>query len=321
MAFRLARADECAFEIGQLISKWSASGPVDLVQERTGKHIVSRVDRVRPVPPAVALLFSEAINHLRAALDNVVWFLVESEIGSVPDAAEPLVALPISEDEMRFSKWSKRRVKNGLLMFGEGHRLYRLLVSLQPWADTNSVILSTSTRLASFTGRKNEPAHPLILLQKYSNLDKHRSIRLAVYRSMVTRFGTPILSQDLSLREVSPGAVIHEGIFGKPVEYEFNTATVIQRPSPYSAFVNPVKEINGLRKYVSEVAIPTMLIGLVNPRGLPPEIDLSDSGEDFRSRIITGSMDDAELCLQPTLLQHLVEASKVPASVPKTTHK
>jgi hypothetical protein len=48
----------------------SAPGTVDAV-----------VTALRPIPPVAALLFSEAINHLRAALDNVVFHLVTSALG------------------------------------------------------------------------------------------------------------------------------------------------------------------------------------------------------------------------------------------------
>ena len=77
VAFRVARADECAFEIAKLAGRWSFDEPLGLVQYVWENRYSVRIESVRPIPPRISLLFSEAVSHLRAALDNVVWFMVE----------------------------------------------------------------------------------------------------------------------------------------------------------------------------------------------------------------------------------------------------
>lgn len=78
---RLARADEATFVLGQLSLEWSRSGregPIDLyqVEEQPGE-LSLRVAGVRSIPPAISMLFSEAIHHLRACLDNTVFVMVK----------------------------------------------------------------------------------------------------------------------------------------------------------------------------------------------------------------------------------------------------
>jgi hypothetical protein len=91
VAYRVARADECAFEIAKLAGRWSFDGPLGLVQYVWQNRYSVRVDSVRPIPPRISLLFSEAVGHLRAALDNVVWFIVEQAQGplSLPSSGLP----------------------------------------------------------------------------------------------------------------------------------------------------------------------------------------------------------------------------------------
>lgn len=60
------------------------------------------VQGIRPIPPRISLLFSEAFNNLRAALDNVIWQLVEAMQGPVTGSAAFHGNLPICDDEAGF---------------------------------------------------------------------------------------------------------------------------------------------------------------------------------------------------------------------------
>ena len=65
---------------------------------------------VRPIPPIVELLFSEIVNHLRSAIDNVVYYMVESMRGTpLPDGTANLVAMPIVPSAEASKTWSDRR--------------------------------------------------------------------------------------------------------------------------------------------------------------------------------------------------------------------
>ena len=64
------------------------------------------VDHVRPIPPVVELLFSEIVNHLRSAIDNVVYYMVELLRGSpLADGAHLEVAMPIFQTADGLESW------------------------------------------------------------------------------------------------------------------------------------------------------------------------------------------------------------------------
>lgn len=308
VALRLARADECAFEIGDLISRWSLEGPLELEQVRCGIEAETILKSVRPVPPRASLLFSEAINHLRATMDNVVWYLVEKEHGPLEGKLATQVVMPIQQTRERMEAWTQRRVKGGLDAFSTESSLGRRLKTIQPFTDVNSSVPSLGRRLAALIGQEVELAHPLHLLQQYSNADKHRSIRLAAARTLVFDDASPIMDQNLSHQDLRVGDVLGRTVWGEPVILETNPAVMVQRPNPFSAWVNPVKELNALRKHVSETVIPVLLTGLQLPGGLPSTLDLQDNGKSIRERLSMGSWDDAEKRLGPMLKARFEEA-------------
>jgi hypothetical protein len=84
------------------------------------------------------LLFSEAINHLRGAIDNTVWYLVEREHGPVTGPAAGLVVMPIVKKEEALDDWAKKGEKAGLSALGPNGVLKRVR-SLQPFADSATI--------------------------------------------------------------------------------------------------------------------------------------------------------------------------------------
>ncbi len=310
VALRLARADECAFKIGDLTSKWSADGPLGLEQIRHNNTVQMVVKSVRPVPSEASLLFSEAINHLRAAIDNVVWYLVEQQHGQLEGTTATLVNMPILESQEKLDNWTKKRVKeNKIAAFGAATDLGKRLRALQPFVDERSSIPSTGETLSLMMRLKVERAHPLRLLQAYSNADKHRSIRIAAARTFSSTDSAPLLSQDLGHREFRVGDPVGPPTtWGELVIVETNTAAMVQRPDPFTAWVNPVKEIIAIRRYVAEVVVPMLLTGLVMPNALPPSIDLGDTGQTDRARIAAGAWEDADTRLQEVLRARFHEA-------------
>ncbi len=69
VALRLARADQLTYELSLVLLSWSrgdGEGAVKLRQvERTSGLYDVEVADIRQVPPIAAMLFSEAIGHLR----------------------------------------------------------------------------------------------------------------------------------------------------------------------------------------------------------------------------------------------------------------
>ena len=276
--------------------------PTELEQvRRDGSAYDVVVQRVRPVAPEVALLFSEAIHHLRAALDNVVWYLVEQVHAPLTPRVARQVALPIHDREAAYDRWTQQRIRDGLGAFASTATLGQRVRSLQPFANPAESVPSISAVMATLSGMDRELAHPLRLLQDYSNEDKHRQIRVAAARTIASTYDRPILEQDRRQHPVAVRMVIASGVWGTPQIVEMNTAAAIKRPGESEAWVNPVKEVSALRQYVADIAIPTLLTGLALPGGIPPAVDLGDTGLDDRERIAAGGYEDAEARFAPRL--------------------
>lgn len=308
---RIARADECAFEIAELASQWSLSGPLDLVQIRRGDRYTVQVRGIRPIPPRIHLLFSEAVNHLRAALDNVVWHLVVAEQGPVTGYAAVLVNLPIVDDEAGFTRWQNKRVREGLTAFASTGEIARRVRELQPFVDLSVGIPSLRPELASLMDTPAEPAHPLKLLQSYSNEDKHRTIRATVPRSSGGRVDQ-FSPQSRRFVELNVGDVVVKGVWGEYAELEHSPGVLVQRPELYAAFVSPGQEISRLAAYVAHVAVPRLLMGSAAPEPLPLQVDLDDSGLTDLQRLQAGGHEPAGERFTSRMTQLYLEASGRP---------
>ena len=318
IAMRIARADECAYAMGELAALWSLEGPLDLVQTRHGDRFSTRIRTIRPIPPRITLLFSEAVNHLRAALDNAIWYLVEQSQGPATGRAATQVALPIHDDQEKFDAWQRGRVGAGLTAFDSTTALGQRIHALQPFIDQASGIPSTVPLLAAFMGVQVEVAHPLTLLQGYSNSDKHRAIRVAVPRTRGGSVDQPSDGSDRSFVELQVGDVVAEGTWGQPVVVEQTTAVQIQRPDPYAALVAPANEISKLTTYVAHTAIPHLVTGGSLPESLPMKVDLDDSGVGALERLTAGDRQAAQERLRPLMTAKYLEAEARPVQFPTT---
>lgn len=318
IAMRVARADECAYAIGELAARWSFDGPLDLLQTQHGDRFTVRVRAIRPIPPRISLLFSEAVNHLRAALDNVIWHVVVQAQGLVTGSTAALVALPIHDDPKKFNEWQRRRVKAGLIAFDSTNALGQRVHAMQPFVDRGSVVSSTMPMLAALMGVEVEDAHPLKLLQSYSNSDKHRVIRPAVPRSSGGGVIHPPAGPGRAFVELQVGDLVAEGTWGKPVPMEQTTAVLIQRPEPYSALVGPANEIGQLTAYVAHTAIPQLITGRRIPGSLPMKVDLDNSGLGVLERLVAGDPHAAQDRLRLWTLAKYLEAEARPPTFPTT---
>lgn len=311
VALRLSRVDECAFRIGDVASKWSLNGPLDIEQIRTGDQVQAFLKSIRPVPPETSLLFSEAINHLRACIDNVVWYLVSKDLGRLSEKQASQINMPISETPQAFDNWTKRVEDNKILCLAADTPLGLRIRMLQPFEDTKSSVPSMGANLARLLGMEIESPHPLRLLQLYSNADKHRSIRLTAARTFSSTDLTPLFTQDLRPKELKVGeALSPRSPWGKLSILETNTAAMVQRPAPFTAWVNPVKELTALRGHISHIVLPVLLTGSESSHGLPPVVDLGDNALSHRERLEAGSWDDAHARLKKVVLSRYMEAER-----------
>jgi hypothetical protein len=315
VALRLARADEATYKIIELSIAWARQGehgPISVHQREVEPGIVELVvDKVWPVPPLIAMLFSEAIHHLRAAIDNTVFHLLgASEVD--PKLAHQ-IAFPITPDEPALDRWFQRTA-GAKLILADYPTLASRIRRLQPFESSES-IAAVSDALAALMGVSTAKAHPLLLLQGYSNEDKHRSIRTGAGRSVVHRDDEPFLTSDRTMRPISPGDVLARAPIGRTVFVDANSAVHIQRPGG-AHWVSPGRELDHLREYVSCVAIPTLITGEPRPNAFPPEIDLGDNGLSDRERIKSGQWPSAEMRARPKSRQAFVEAMTSPPQVP-----
>ncbi|QKE85151.1 hypothetical protein [Arthrobacter sp. NEB 688] len=321
VALRLARVDQSAFEIGDLAMRWSMHPPVELRQlRRRNGEAELVVSEIHQVPPLLWLLFSEAISHLRASLDNVLWYIVSLEHEEISDSVARRVAMPIHRDAHSLSRWLKARVEDGLHVFREDGPVAKRLRELQPFATTPARIPSNNPTLAAMLGCEVEDAHPLLLLQGYSNDDKHRAIRIAVERER----GGPTdqsPSDQGWFRELKVGDVVSTTRWGEPLVYESSAAALVERPSPYSALVAPATEVALLHGWVATVAVPYLVQGTPHLTGLPYQVELSDSAGSNRDRLLAGGGVSALERLRKLTTDRLTAARSATPTFPPTSHE
>ena len=236
MALRLGRADALTHELAQLCFGWSKgpgnTGALELEPVWVGREEVDLVvRRVREVPPVLAMLFSEAVNHLRAAIDNTVFHLVtKARTRRMTPAQARGVAMPIHQKPDQYHRWAEKKRKEKVPELADGTLAGRIL-ALQPFRDPTTTVSSISDELAGYMGVVPGRVHPLTLLQDYPNHDKHRQIRLSVTSGTYRRDDVPFWGSDRSMRLVAPGDIV-DGI--DPAGYTLpttHTFLTVERPA------------------------------------------------------------------------------------------
>lgn len=314
VALRLAHVDSCIEQMIDLSVRWSNSEPVSLELHRAEGTDRVVVAAIRPAPPLVWLLFSDAINQLRACLDNVVWHLVESSDGRLSAAAARKVSFPIYDDEKQFGKWVSGVKSAGIASLGSAKIATWRIRTLQPFVDTSSTIPERETPLSdSLTEEAPEHAHALLLLQGYSNHDKHRALALTATSSNHLRLDLPMVAQGSGFRRISVGDVLLSKPAGGPIPLEVNQGMYIERPDPFIGTPAVISELRRLFDYVRGIAVPTLLTGVPVPDALPPWIDLGESSQTVQQRVASGTWETANDRFLVSLPSMLEEAMQRPA--------
>lgn len=285
VAMRLARVDQLAYEAGALATHWSRRAPLTIKQVRRDEmnHLIA--EAVSPIPPLAALLFSEAINHLRAAIDNALLIKLESiRAEPLTEAQIKSVAFPIHTDPDKLAEWTKASRKKGLKELTEGS-LADSILNLQPFNDKESSAPIYSQLMALGFDSATRGEHPLLLLQAYSNADKHRQLRLAAAGAFVMDAnGDFATSLDSALEA---GQTLYSLPVGVRALIDTYPYVAIQRATS-GEWAGIGRELNALQRYVADTAIPMIMTGLAHPKGLPPQIDLDDNVQDLRQRLNEG---------------------------------
>ncbi|WP_194817897.1 hypothetical protein [Nocardia sp. XZ_19_385] len=287
VALRLARADAAVYELCRVAALWSMRGPLEIKQvERTAGVLDIEVIAVRPVPPVVGMLFSEAVNHLRSAIENTLFYLVEQSRGAaLPEEQAKRIEMPVKADSLGMAEWHKS-VARKVPELAAGTVLGGRVAVLQPYADPTA-IPSVEPSVAALMGVQPEYEAPLVLLQRYSNTDKHRSIRVGVAQTMFNLDSTPDPARKRVFEPIEVGTVLARVPKGVLEFGEAQTAVVVERPDT-ATMVAPAMELTRLHRHVADVVIPTLVTGLVLPRSLPPGLDLDDTGLSLRERLQVG---------------------------------
>lgn len=289
VAFRLARADTVAGELGDVCLSWSRgnddNGPLELVQvARELGFLDLDVKSIRPVPPIAAMLFSEAINHLRSALDNVVYYLAEQANGHAFTSQEAsLVQFFIRSDQAAYDKKvAELASKRGLSQLAPGHLLGDRMRALQPFNDARTVPAIPVGLTGALVSDGTPDLHPLLLLQRYSNDDKHRNLRLAGARTVYRRDEGP--PEPAAMRPVQVSDTLDRIAIDTYNESTTMPALSVQRPDG-GPWVSPGHELDHLFNYVADTAIPRLVTGLELPDAFPAQIDLTDNGATDQGRL------------------------------------
>jgi hypothetical protein len=323
VALRLARADQLAYDLALVLLSWSRgtddAGALEVRQvERKRGYYDVEVARVRPTPPVADMLFSEAIGHLRAALDNVVFYLAEQEHGQpLTTRQAKSIGMPISDSQDSYDQTLKNPIGKGLACFGSIATLGSRLENLQPFVDPTTVP-SMNPVLARIMGVTIVEANPLVLLREYSNHDKHRAIHVAVGQTLVQRDDDWRGSVSGGMRPFEVGTVLETVKKGVPTGIEFSPALLVQRPDGSWVAIGP--ELDGIARYVSDIAIPTLVTGMALPGGLPVNIDLADNGQTVVERAAAADNVRAHERAREVMAQALLDADQQPLRWPETVN-
>jgi hypothetical protein len=291
--------------------------------ERTPGYLDVEVSWIRPVPPIAAMLFSEAVHHLRSAIDNVVFHMVEREHGGpLTDSQARAVSMLIYEDPKGFNDKVKALAKKGLVEFAPTATLGKRIAALQPFADKAAVpaVPPALSMLMGVPAPASE--HPLVLLRDYSNEDKHRTIRLAAGRSLVQRLDSRSRDRQLDMRHIEVGTVLEVVQKGVLTPVDISPALHVQRPNG-GVWVAPGFELDLLFQHVSDVVLPTLITGMALPGGLPPQVDLGDTGVPLAERLRQGgstrAQDRAGELSRKAYWEAMGRGWKIPSMVERTS--
>lgn len=321
VALRLARADQLAYDLALVLLSWSrgadGSGALELRQiERTKGYYDVEVASVRPTPPVADMLFSEVVGHLRAALDNVVFYLAEREHAQLLTARQAkAISMPICDTQRSFDRAIANPIGNKVSCFAATATLGGRIQALQPFVDPTTVP-SMSAFLAQAMGVRIVEEHPLVLLREYSNHDKHRGMRVAIGQTLVQRDDDWQRSVSGGMRPFQVGTVletVNKGVF---TGVEFSPALLVERPDGTWVAIGP--ELDGIARYISDIAIPTLVTGMALPGGLPVNIDLTDTGRTINERAAAAGNIRTHERVRDVMNQALIEAQQQPLRWPET---
>lgn len=169
---KLDRAEHHIVELRSEVDFFLAPDSVAVEYELQdgGRRLVARLRVSQPVPDHWAAIIGDAVHNVRSALDHLAFHLARSGKGSDLTEAEARgVQFPITKTAGEF------QAQIGQKLFSVTQPAVGAIETLQPfWSVDQTTGLSSAERLAAIDG------HSLAVLNRLSNLDKHRHPHLAV---------------------------------------------------------------------------------------------------------------------------------------------
>lgn len=268
VALRLGRVDELAEDIAELCFAFVRSDPLELRERRAGGKASLFVHGIDQVPPAIGLVFSDAINQLRSVLDNALVLVIEMERGvSLTGPAERAAQFLIYDDETKY-RTALRRLVAHLPELAVDAPLGKRIYELQPFRPLEQIRQMRTRRSVTAHG-----GHHLRVLQEYSNADKHRRPHVFAVGNAVTRAATGAVKVGVeNVSQLEIGQVVSSTSLGASGVVEIWPFVGVHRTLA-DELVPPGAELCELHRYMAEIALPR-LAGLPEGAVFPPGVDL-----------------------------------------------
>lgn len=196
---KIDRATEHLEELHKEVGAYLDSGPYEVVresQEEGNPLLVCKVNRLPPL--RLSVLLGDFLHNLRSSLDHLAWQLVLTN-GGHPDTG---TSFPIFEKRRDFKKFKKNKETITGVVGEVADEAADLLEGLQPYNNA--------------AGSPRE--HPLWILSKLNNIDKHRQFNIAVLNTsevvqadLLTDDGTGIYMTLQFPNEVGKNKPIEDG--------------------------------------------------------------------------------------------------------------
>ncbi len=196
---KIDRAGEYLEELHKEVEAYLDGRPYEVVREpREGGNplLICKVNRLPPL--RLSVLLGDFLHNLRSSLDHLAWQLVLAN-GGTPDTG---TSFPVFEKRRDFKKFKKNRETTTGVVGEVAGEAADLIEGLQPYNNA--------------AGSPRE--HPLWILSKLNNIDKHRQFNIAILNTsevvqvdLLTADGTGIYMTLQFPNEVGKNKPIEDG--------------------------------------------------------------------------------------------------------------
>jgi hypothetical protein len=161
---KLARAEEHLAALSGEVADYLDQEPARITVDRQGEVYELRLRVDVPPPVRWSAVLGDVLHNVRSALDSLVFALLVTSGTSVTPKQEHSIAFPIAltDDKYKGLRWHRGLASEDV------RRAFR---GVQPFAQVEGLQGLSSGQVAASIAH-----HPLIVLQRLSNADKHRTL-------------------------------------------------------------------------------------------------------------------------------------------------